>query len=82
MKSQPSITSLLTAIVILLTLNLITMWSSNSAPSLLPDAQAAGIPNPGAQRVEMIRELKAVNKKLDDLTKLFTTGKAKVTVTE
>ena len=82
MKPQRSLNALLTVITILLAMNLWTAWTADSTPRLTSEAQAAGIPNPGAQRYEMIRELKTMNKKLDELTKLLTTGKAKVTVTD
>ena len=43
-------------------------------------AEAQGIPDAGAQRQQMLEELRAVNGRVDRLTSLLTTGGLKVTV--
>jgi len=87
MRSIRYLNAVLTVIALLLTLHLWTLWTSptsgRSPSDLVPEPAAhaqAGIPNAAAQRVEMIKELKNVSKKLEELKGLFLSGKARVRV--
>lgn len=71
---------ILTVLAILLSVQLYTTWTQT--PAMEPAAQAVGIPDEGAQRKQIIDELKLLNKKTEDLTKLLESGKVRVTVTE
>ena len=55
-----------------------TLWTV--APSSLPTVEAAGIPDSGAQRQQILNELKLLNQKAEEIKGLFTTGRARVTV--
>jgi hypothetical protein len=86
MASLKYLNTMLTVVAVLLAVHLWTWWSSPAGDRLttfLPAAQAGepvGIPDSGAQRVQMINELKQMNKKLDALTDLLRSGKARVRV--
>lgn len=88
MRSLRYLNTVLTLIAILLTLHLWTLWNgpAGAAVSSVTPAQAAprtaGIPNATGQRYEMVDLLKQLNRKTDELTGLFRSGKAKVTVRE
>jgi len=70
---------ILTLLAILLSLQLWTQWVGG--PSIAAPAQAQGIPDEGAQRKQMIDELKLLNSKVEELKGLLVSGKARVTVT-
>ena len=72
-------TKLLTVVVILQGLILMGQWLG--APSVLSPAQAQ-IPDAGGQRVQMIRELEALNAKTDKMLSLLDSGKLQVRVVE
>jgi len=79
MKSLKYLNSILTVLAVLLALQLWTTW--NAAPvDLASSAHAQGIPDEGAQRKQIIDELKLVNKKVDELKGLLVSGKVRVTV--
>ncbi len=78
MRSLKYLNTILTVIAVLLALHLWTLWTV--APSSLPTVEAAGIPDSGAQRQQMINELKLLNQKAEQIKGLFTTGRARVTV--
>lgn len=81
MKSLQYLNTVLTVIAVLLSLHLWTLWSAQSpgeGVSLLPEAHAAGIPNAGQQRKEIVDELRQVSHKIDDLVSLFRSGDAQV----
>jgi hypothetical protein len=59
-------------------LNLAVTWSSG--PSWLPQAQAQGIPDEGAQRNQIIDELRRLNKKAEELRELMVSGRMHVRV--
>ena len=83
MKSLRYLNSILTILAVLLTLNLWTLWTSGAlqgGPEVATPAQAQGIPNAGAQRIEMINELKQQTGKLDQLITLLKSGQARVRV--
>ena len=79
MKGLKYLNSVLTILAVLLALQLWTTWNQ-SPVDFAQDAQAQGIPDAGAQRKQMIDELKLVNKKVDELKGLLTSGKVVVTV--
>ena len=79
MKGLRYLNTMLTILAVLLTLQLWTTW--NMAPAdMATEAHAQGIPDAGAQRKQMIDELKLVNKKVEELKGLLTSGKVRVTV--
>ena len=65
----------LIAIVVLQAMTLLAVWGGR--PSLEPTAQAQ-IPDPGAQNLQMIEQLKALNGKMDRLVGLLESGKLQV----
>ncbi|MBI1335685.1 MAG: hypothetical protein GC164_01835 [Phycisphaera sp.] len=81
MRSLRYLNSVLTVIAVLLTLNLYTLWTTSPASiETVPTAQAAGLPDGGAQRKEMIDQLKLLNQKFDQLTQLLKSGEARVRI--
>jgi len=80
MKGLKYLNTMLTVLAVLLALQLWTTW--NAAPvDLAAAAHAQGIPDEGAQRKQIIDELKLVNKKVEELKGLMVSGKVRVTVT-
>lgn len=69
---------LLTAVLVLQGLTLLGLWTGQPRAG---DAQAA-IPDPGAQRQEMVAEQKVTNQKLDRLLALLESGELTVRVEE
>ena len=67
---------LLMAVVVMQGLTLMGLWTGQPRAA---DAQAA-IPDPGAQRQEMVAEQKVTNAKLDTLIELLQSGDLKVKV--
>jgi len=85
MQSFKYLNFILTALVILMALQLWVAWIDGPAedgPSLglVTPAYAVGIPNAGQQRLQMIEELKSLSKEVRALNRLFRTGQAKVKV--
>lgn len=79
MPSLKYLNTILTILAIILALNLyVTVFTG---PSALPQAHAQGIPDEGAQRVQIIDQLKLLNQKLEQLKGLLESGKVKVVVT-
>lgn len=74
MKTQ----RLLVFVLILQIATLAGQWLGS--PKLVSPAQAQ-IANPGADRLEMIDQMKAVNNKLDKLIEILSSGNLKVTTT-
>ena len=70
-------TQLLTVIVILQGLILAGQWLG--APALVTPAHAQ-IPDPGAQTQQVIKELQALNAKMDRMVGIFESGKLEVRV--
>jgi hypothetical protein len=70
-------TKLLTVVLLLQGLILMGQWLG--APSLVSPAHAQ-VPDAGAQRVEMITELKGLNAKMDRLIAVLESGKLEVKV--
>ena len=67
---------LLMAVVVMQGLTLMGLWTGQPRAT---DARAA-IPDPGAQRQEMVAEQKVTNAKLDALIELLQSGDLKVKV--
>lgn len=83
MQSVKYLNVILTAVAILLALQLWTSWTGASLDQpikLVSSAHAAGIPNAGHQRKQMIDRLKEVSAKLDQLNDQFRSGKARVRI--
>jgi hypothetical protein len=70
-------TRLLLAIAILQALTLVTLWKGDTG---FTSAAHAALPEPGADRKEMVNELKAMNDKLASIQKLMESGKLQVVV--
>ena len=69
----------LTVLAILLSLQLWMVWL-NSPVGMPSTAQAAVMLDAGAQREEMIGQLKQVNKKVEELSGLLKSGQVRVKV--
>jgi len=83
MRSVRYLNAILTILAVLLALNLWVTWAATpggQALSWAKPAQAAGIPNAGEQRKEMVDLLKALNVKVAQLTDLVQSGKVRVQV--
>jgi hypothetical protein len=82
MRSIRYLNVILTVIAVLLTLQLWTSWTGGPAPQFdnTAHAQAGGIPNAGAQRLEMINLLKKLNQNVESQTQLMRSGKVRVRV--
>ena len=81
--------SCLTVIAVLLTVLIVALWAQPLTPAgadpavaASPSAPAGGIPDAGRQRETMIKELENQTSKLEALTQLLETGKAKVQVVD
>ncbi len=77
MRSLTYLNVVLSLIAVLLTAVLWTMWS-NPAVDLTASARAQGLTDPGAQRAAQIDQLKSINQKVEELTRLFKSGQARV----
>ena len=75
-KIQPTFTVLLALQVIVL----ISQWSGVGATS--PNVAMAQIADSGAQRAQIIEQLKLVNENLDKMSNLFAGGKLQVHVAD
>ena len=85
MKNLRYLNVILTVIALLLTLNLWTQWTGSSSPvasgfATTAQAQGEGLPNAGAQRVEMIALLRKQIAATESLTALLKSGTVKVKV--
>jgi len=81
MQSVKYLNVILTSIAILLALQLWTSWagvSSDQPIEMATPAYAAGIPDAGYQRKQMIDELKKMTAQLDQLNTQFRSGQARV----
>jgi hypothetical protein len=65
---------LLIVVIVLQSLTLLGQWTGS--PRIAP--ASAQIPDPGAQRLQMVDEQKATNQKLDRLINLLESGKLQV----
>lgn len=78
MNSLRYLNTMLTVLAVLLALNLWTAWSGG--PSLSPEAHAQGIPDSGAQRMQMIDQLKKLNERTNEIKQLLESGEARVRI--
>ena len=69
-------TRILIVIAILQALMLVTLWKGDG----IATTARANVPEPGADRKEMIAELKAMNEKLASVQKLMESGNLQVQV--
>lgn len=83
MKSLRYLNTVLTLIAVLLTVNIWTMWNmtpGGEALSVATEAQAAGIPNAGQQRKEIVDAVKRVNADTTAIKNLLSNGTLRVRV--
>ena len=82
MNSLRYLNTILTVVAILLGLQLWTNWNAGdqNGTALVSEAHAQGIPDAGAQRKEMITELKGLRKQMGDLQTQLSSGKVKVQI--
>jgi len=78
MKDLRYLNFILTALTIVMALNLAVAWTSG--PSWISEARAQGIPDEGAQRNQIIEELRRLNKKADEVREVLVSGKLHVRV--
>ena len=71
---------LLSAITVLLTVLAIGMWCET--PSMVPPAQAQGIPDSGQQLHQISQKLDSIDKSIAGMQKLMVSGAVKVQVVE
>lgn len=79
MRSLRYLNSVLTALAVLLSLNLYLAWS-DSPVSVASEARAQGISNAGAQREEQIALLKQINVNLREMSAALKDGSVRVRV--
>ena len=80
MASIRYLNSILTVLAVLLALQ---VWVSfSSGPELATPAYAQGIPDSGAQRQQIVDQLKLLNRRTAEMTALMKSGKLRVLVTE
>jgi len=73
----------MTVIAVLLSVLIVALWAQPLPVSgQAMAAPSAGIPDSGRQREIIIKELEKSNSKLEDLIRLFKSGKAKVQVVQ
>ena len=80
MASLRYLNTILTVLTLLVALHLWTLWTM--APDFGTPAQAAGIPDEGAQRQQIIDQLKLLNKRAEQIKDVLQSGKMRVTVSE
>lgn len=78
MTSLRYLNIMLTVLAVLLGLQLWTTWTQS--PDAIAPAAAQGIPDEGAQRMQMIDQLKLLNKQVDQTRKLLVSGQVRVKV--
>lgn len=81
MQSIRYLNGILTVLALLLGLHVWTLWTTG-APVQPPAAHAQGIPDSGAQRQEIIDQLKLLNSKTAKLQELMVSGKVRVQVVQ
>ena len=83
MRSLRYLNSVLTLIALLLTLNLITMWSVSPSSDVLSfdsNAHAQGTISAGQQRQDMTDQLKQVNLNINQINENLTNGNVRVQI--
>ena len=76
MNATRYLNTILTVLAVLLSLNLFTAWSSGDG--MATPVMAQGIPDEGAQRVQIINELKKLNQQTGEIKSLLSSGKLRV----
>ena len=77
MRAIHYLNTVLTVLAVLLAAQLWTSWTQS--PDLIrPAAAQGGIPDAGAQRQQIVDEIKLLNGKVDDLQSLLVSGKVRV----
>ena len=76
MSSIRYLNTILTALTLVIAAQLWTTWSAS--PSMASTAEAAGIPDTGAQNQQMIDQLKLLNQKTEEIKGLLASGKLHV----
>lgn len=79
MNTTRYLNTILTVIAVLLSLNLFIAWSSSDG--IATPVMAQGIPDAGAQRLQMVDELKKLNRQTGELKSLLSSGKLRVIAT-
>ncbi len=79
MQSLRYLNTVLTLLAVLLTAVLYTQWMQLPVTTVA-EAQAAGLPDAGAQRQQIVDLLKSLNQKSDELNSMLKEGKARVQV--
>lgn len=71
--SNKSIARMMVGVMVLQAMVLFSLWTGNTLP-----AASAQVPDPGAQRLQQLDELRQINTKLDKLTDLLRSGEIQV----
>lgn len=79
MRAIHYLNTVLTVLAVLLAAQLWTSWTAS--PELTRPAAAQGIPDAGAQRKQIVDELKLLNSKMEGLQNLLVSGKVQVHAT-
>ena len=80
MRSLRYLNGILTVLAVLLGLQLWTSWTTSPSVDMATPAYAQGIPDAGAQRAQIIDQLKLLNSNTAELKGLLLSGKAQVKV--
>lgn len=80
MRSLRYLNGILTVLAVLLGLQLWTSWTANTSVDVAAPAYAQGIPDAGAQRLQIIDQLKLLNSRTEELKGLLLSGKVQVKV--
>lgn len=81
MGSPRYLNVVLTVIAVLMALELWTQWVGDGAGStstMTPMVHAAGIPNAGQQRQQIVDELRRLSQEVEAMHNLFRSGQARV----
>ena len=76
MNTTTNTQKLLSAVLVLQVLTLLGQWTGQPGSTTV----TAAVPDPGAQRLEMVAQQKETNEKLDKLIDLLKSGDLKVQV--
>ena len=81
MNSIRYLNSVLTVIAVLMMLGLWTRWADGTDHrplAMIQSAHAAGIPDAGSQRRQIVDEIKRLSNQVENLSDLFRSGQARV----
>jgi hypothetical protein len=71
--SNKTIARMMAGVMVLQGVVLLSLWTGNTLP-----AASAQLPDPGAQRLQQLDELRQINSKLEKLTELLRSGEIQV----